>query len=93
MTYDITDENLLSLALADEDDDEDDEIWRRHIAVGVLIFIGAEQSRYERSERRQARRTYLVRSDLHWDDRRLPATLRAGTAEELEGCVNGGEMT
>ena len=64
MAYNVTDENLLSLALADEDDNEDDGIWRQHITVSVLIFIGAEQSRYERAERRQARRTYLVRSDL-----------------------------
>jgi len=62
-----TDKNLLSLslALADEDEYEDDEIQRRHITItGTLIFVGAEQLHYERSERQQARRTYLVRNDL-----------------------------
>jgi len=50
MAYDITDENPPSLALDDEDDNETDEIWRWHITVGVLIFIGAEQSHYECSD-------------------------------------------
>ena len=67
MAYNITDENLLSLslALADEDEYKDDEIQRRHITIiGTLIFVGAEQLHYERSECRQARRIYLVRNDL-----------------------------
>jgi len=42
MAYNVTDGNLLSLALADEDDNEDDEIWKQHITVSVPIFIGAE---------------------------------------------------
>ncbi|KAG2070728.1 hypothetical protein BDR04DRAFT_1231608 [Suillus decipiens] len=64
MAYDITDETLLSLALADEDH-EDDELRRKHIgSISILVFVGTEQSRYECSERWQSRRTYLIRSDL-----------------------------
>ncbi|KAG2063508.1 hypothetical protein BDR04DRAFT_1137636 [Suillus decipiens] len=64
MAYDITDETLLFLALADEDH-EDDELRRRCIgSIGILVFVGMEQSCYECSEQRQSRRTYLIRSDL-----------------------------
>ncbi|KAG1723313.1 hypothetical protein EDD22DRAFT_934455, partial [Suillus occidentalis] len=31
---------------------------------GALMFVGADHSRHQRSERRHARRTYLVRGDL-----------------------------
>ncbi|KAG2085829.1 uncharacterized protein F5147DRAFT_781864 [Suillus discolor] len=61
MACNITDETL---TLADEDD-EDDELPRRLITtIGILIFIGAEQSHYECSELWQARRRYLIHSDL-----------------------------
>jgi hypothetical protein len=56
----------LQILLNQLEDEEvaDNEFRDQQVAVGLLCFIGAEEARRQRAERRRDHRLYLTRPDL-----------------------------
>lgn len=55
---------LQAMEMDEEDDDDDDLLFMQATAVAMVMFVGAEESRRLRAERRQPNRLYLCRSEL-----------------------------
>ena len=64
---------------AEEAEDEDTRL--QVVAVGLLVYAGAEESRRLRAERRQAHRTYLTRPELQPNPREESAWQRLYRSE------------
>lgn len=60
------DQGYWEIIRAEEEADQEDEdlIEEQLIALGLMIWVGAEESRQRRAEQRLAHRTYLVRGNL-----------------------------
>lgn len=57
---------LLEEKLENETEDEDEEI-EQWVVVGLLIWLGAQEARQWRAERRLAHKTYLMRPELMYN--------------------------